>query len=416
MHPIRTAACLAIGSELLGDRKLDRNSLTVTRELARYGVEVVEKVVVGDDEQRIAERLRELLVRVDLVVTTGGLGPTADDCTRQAVAAALGVNLQRDRELQEKIRARYAALNRRMPDVSVAMADVIVGARVLENHRGVAPGFLVETGGQLLAVLPGVPREMEAMLMRDLLPRIEGRNRGMARAQRMLLLTGVVESETEERILPLYDRFGRSSITILASYGIIRLILTASGEPAVATARLDEMESAFADVLGDDIVAVDQYDLAPVVLDRLVDRGETLATAESCTGGLIGAMLTEVSGSSRAFMGGVISYSNEAKERFVGVPAELLEAYGAVSEEVGAGDGRRGARAVCHQLGARRDRYCRSRRWNRREAGGPRTLRGRERQHDRSPMARFSWQSRPHSSVECQQRARSPGPVDAGGG
>lgn len=347
MEAIETAACVAIGSELLGERKLDRNSLTVTREIARYGVQVVEKLVVGDDEEQIAARLRELIGRVDLVVTTGGLGPTADDCTRQAVADALGVALEHDDELQDRIRQRYEALDRRMPAVSVAMADVIPGAKVLSNNRGTAPGFLHDAGGTLLAVLPGVPREMEAMLGRDLLPELERRNPGRRRVSRTLLLSGVVESETEERIRPLYERFGRSQITILASYGTIRLVLTATGAPESAGAELDEMHAAFREILGDDIVAVDQEELAPVVLDIVGQNHATVATAESCTGGLIGKMLTDVPGSSKVYAGGVISYSNEAKERFVGVPAKLLEQHGAVSEQVA----RAMAEGVCERFG-----------------------------------------------------------------
>jgi nicotinamide-nucleotide amidase len=334
MNTIRTAACLAIGSELLGDRKLDRNSLTVTREIARFGAQVIEKAVVGDDEAQIERRLRDLLERVDLIVTTGGLGPTADDCTRQAVARALDVSLEHDEELEARIRDRYAALDRRMPDVSVVMADVLPGARVLENNRGTAPGFLCDVDGALLVVLPGVPREMEAMLHRDVLPELERRNPGMRRVTRTLLLAGVVESETEERIRPLYDRFGRSQITTLASYGTVRVVLTATDGPDHATGRLDQMEAAFRELLGDDIVAVDQDELAPVVLALLRERGATVATAESCTGGLIGTMLTEVPGSSKVYTGGVISYSNEAKQRFVGVASETLEQHGAVSEEV----------------------------------------------------------------------------------
>lgn len=334
MDDRRTAACVAVGSELLGERRLDSNSLTITAALARYGVPVVEKRVVGDDVQRLAATVRELLERVDLVVVTGGLGPTADDVTREAVARALGRPLRHDPEVEGWIRERYAAHGRRYPAIAERMAQVIEGARTLRNSRGAAPGMLVETRGKLLAVFPGVPWEMEEMLERDLEAELALWNPGVRRMSRTLLLGGVYESDTEERISHLYERFGRDDVTILASYGVLRLVLTAEGDPRAAEHRVDEMEAAFLDVLGEDVAGVDVDGLAEVVLAELRRVGQRLAVAESCTGGLLAGRLTAVAGASSAFVGGAVSYSNEAKEELLGVGHETLVEHGAVSEPV----------------------------------------------------------------------------------
>jgi len=330
----RTAACLAVGSELLGERRLDSNSLTITRVLARYGVTVEEKRVAADSVDQVSVAIRELLERHDLVVVTGGLGPTADDVTRDAVARALDRSIEADTEIEGWIRNRYADLGRRMPSICTTMARVVAGSRPLRNDRGSAPGLLVETDGHVLAVFPGVPWEMEEMLERDLAPLVAGWGPGHAKISRTLLLGGVVESDTEEIIRHLYDRFGRENVTILASYGVLRLVLSAEGDEADAVAKVDAMESAFRGVLGDDVAGVEIDGLSEVVLEALRRRGQTLAVAESCTGGLISAHLTDVPGASDVFLGGVVSYSNEAKEQLIDVPHETLVEHGAVSQEV----------------------------------------------------------------------------------
>jgi nicotinamide-nucleotide amidase len=331
---LKTAACIAVGSELLGSSKLDRNSLRITEVLGRHGIEVVEKRVVGDSEDRLAAAVAELMERVDVVVVTGGLGPTADDVTREAVAKALGRELEHDHEVAGWVRGRYAAQGREVPDIAVRMARVVAGSRPLRNDRGAAPGLLVEHRGGLLAAFPGVPYEMERMLERDLEPELEARNPHVTRVRRELLLGGVFESDAETRISHLYDRFGRENVSILASYGVLRLLLTAEGEPGPAGRHVGRMERAFRDVLGDDVAGVDVAGLEEVVLEQLRDRGRTLATAESCTGGMVAARLTEVPGASEVFVGGAVSYSNELKEKLAGVSHALLVAHGAVSEPV----------------------------------------------------------------------------------
>jgi nicotinamide-nucleotide amidase len=318
----------------LGDHRLDSNSLTITRTLARYGITVDEKRVAGDSVERVADAIRELIDNHDLVVVTGGLGPTADDVTRDAVARAFDREIEVVAEVEGWIRARYAELGRAMPDICTTMARVVAGSWPLRNNRGSAPGLLLEDHDHLLAVFPGVPWEMEEMLERDLVPKIAAWNPGLSKISRTLLLGGVVESDTEVKIRHLYDRFGREDITILASYGVLRLVLTAEGDDELARGQLDVMERAFREVLGEDVAAVDVGDLPEVVLEELRGREQTLAVAESCTGGLLSAHLTDVPGASEVFLGGVVSYSNEAKEHLIDVPHETLVEHGAVSEEV----------------------------------------------------------------------------------
>ena len=330
----KTAACLAVGSELLGDHRLDSNSLTITRALSRYGLTVTEKRVVGDSVEWLAAAIGELIKRHDVVVITGGLGPTADDITRDAVARALDRAIEPNVEIENWIRARYADLGRDMPDICLTMGRVVAGSEPLRNNRGSAPGLLLEEEGHLLAAFPGVPWEMEEMLERDLESRVARLCPGVRKISRTLLLGGVVESDTEEKIQHLYDDFGREDITILASYGVLRLVLTALGDEFAAKKRLDAMETAFREVLGDDVAAVDVDSLPEVVLAGLRARQQSLAVAESCTGGLMSAHLTDVPGASEVFLGGVVSYSNEAKEHLIDVPHETLVEHGAVSEEV----------------------------------------------------------------------------------
>ncbi len=334
MSDAKTAACLAVGSELLGDRRLDSNSLAITRTLLRYGIPVIEKRVVGDSVEQAAAAIRELSERHDLVVITGGLGPTADDVTRDAVASAVGRDIASNAEVEGWIRERYAELGRTMPEICTVMARVVDGSRPLRNRRGSAPGLLYEAHGRIIAAFPGVPWEMEEMLERDLVPEIAAWTGGIIRVTRTLLLGGVVESDTEERIGHLYERFGRENVTILASYGVLRLVLSATGNEAGARRRLADMESAYREVLGDDVAGVDVDSLAEVVLEAARRRNASLAAAESCTGGLLSSRLTDVAGSSEVFVGAVVAYSNAVKETVLGVPSQDLVDHGAVSEEV----------------------------------------------------------------------------------
>ncbi len=334
MEGIRSGACLGVGSELLTPFRVDSNSLEVTRALEDAGIEVVAKAVVGDDESAIADMVRDLLGKADLVVLTGGLGPTADDVTREGVARALGRPLVEDQSLVKMIRSRYRRHGREMPPFAAHMARVVEGATVLPNRLGAAAGMLIRQGEKLVAVLPGVPHEMRQMLEDELVPYLRGATEDARVLRRTLFLAGVYESDVERRIAPLYDRFGRANVTVLCGPGVLRIVLTTRGEAGAAERRLEEMTRAFAEVVGEDLVAVDREDLAGVVLERLQAAGHTLVTAESCTGGLLGGELTAVPGSSEVYLGGVISYSNASKMRELAVDAGLLEREGAVSESV----------------------------------------------------------------------------------
>ena len=325
----RSAAFVAVGSELLRTDRLDTNSLMVRRLLAPCGFALVEKRCVEDDEPAIAAAVAELLDRAELVIVSGGLGPTADDLTREGVAQALGLGIARDRGLEDALRARFRQRGRELPAIALRMADILEGAEVLQNPLGTAPGQLVDVDGRTLVLLPGVPSELEQILTTHLLPRWAGAASVLTRTLR---LSGVYESQVEGRVSPLYERFGRDRVTILAARGQVNLVLSASG--VRANEELAEMEEAFTAAAGADLFGRDDETLASAVLAGLGRRGWHLATAESCTGGLVGFLLTAVPGSSEWFVGGAVAYSNDLKERVLGVPRALLEAHGAVSREV----------------------------------------------------------------------------------
>lgn len=321
------AAFIAIGSELLRTQRTDTNSLLAARLLRGRGFRLVEKRCVEDDTAAIAAAVIDLVGRVGLIIVSGGLGPTADDVTREGVAQALGVSIHRYRPLEEALAARYRALGREVPVFALKMADVIEGAEILPNPRGTAPGQLLQAGAATVVLLPGVPVEFETIFSKHLAPRWPVQEGSV----RVLRLSGVYESMVEARVAPLYDRFGREHVTILAGRGLVDLVLEAVGEGAAE--RLREMAEAFAGAAGADLYGVDDTTLAGAVLGELRQRGWRLAVAESCTGGLVGARLTAEAGASDVVVGGVVAYSNGLKAALLGVPAAILEEHGAVSQE-----------------------------------------------------------------------------------
>lgn len=329
MHSERRAAFLAVGSELLRADRLDTNSLLATRLLAPCGFSMVEKRCVEDDVAAIGRALEELLGRAELVVVSGGLGPTADDVTREAVSRAFGLELVRVTALEQALAARYQRLGRPIPAIAFKMADVIAGAEVLPNPQGTAPGQLLDTGRGLVVLLPGVPGEFETILRTHLLPRWACDGGVLLRT---LHLAGVYESQVEERVAPLYERFGRERVTILGARGRVDLLLQARG--ASAAAELAAMEEAFVAVVGEDLFGRDHDTLPGVVLQRLRERDWRLIVAESCTGGAVASTLVGVPGASDVFLGGVVAYANRLKTSLLGVSAGLIEGCGAVSAEV----------------------------------------------------------------------------------
>ena len=332
------AELLAIGSELLGPLRADTNSLWLTERLLDAGIEVAVRATLADDPALLESAFRGALQRAQVVIATGGLGPTADDLTREAAAAATSRRLQRDPAIVEALRARFARYGRPMSDTNLKQADVIEGALVLQNARGTAPGQLVEQAGRVVVLLPGPPREMMPMFDEQVLPRLRERA-GAARVvrRRVLRIAGMSESGVDEVAAPVYARFENPKTTILGAPGQVELHLVAHGDgEADAQARIDELARLLREALPGRIFSEDGRELPHVVVELLRERGLTLALAESCSGGLLSTRLTEVPGVSAVLERAVVSYANQAKVEALCVPAELLAAKGAVSEEVAA--------------------------------------------------------------------------------
>jgi nicotinamide-nucleotide amidase len=339
MRPVTTAEILAVGSELLTPHRIDTNSLHLTDKLNALGIDVRFKGVVGDDPDALAGAFRTALSRADLVISTGGLGPTADDLTREAVALVLGRALLRDASVEAAIRRRFEQRRLHMPDGNLKQADVPAGGEALPNPNGTAPGIWIAHGDQIIVLLPGPPREMREIYTAHVAERLHARTGGRQVRRRMIRIAGRAESHVDEIAAPIYTPWASSSIpietSILASPGQIELHLSARGDDLPAIDRaLDAAVRTLAEALAPAVFSVDGRSLEAVVGELLHARNWTLAVAESCTGGLVGARLTDVPGSSVWFAGGVIAYANESKLRDLGVDAALLDRHGAVSEPV----------------------------------------------------------------------------------
>lgn len=328
-----TAVIVAIGSEMLGPLRQDTNSLWLAARLEECGIAVVRKSIVGDDPAQIRAELENAASAAGLIFTTGGLGPTADDMTVAAVAAWLGARLERNDAFLRKMRERFARRGWAMPACNEKQADFIVGARVLENPGGSAPGFWAERGEIEIVTLPGVPSEMREIMETSVLPVLRERAAGVVGRRRVLRIAGMGESAVEQLVAPVYAKWKDDPVTILASPGEVQLHLALQGQPDDVERRLDAMEADFRAVLGNRIFSENAEDLAEVVGRLLRKAGQSLALAESCTGGLASALLTDVPGSSEYFLGSVVSYANSAKEGLLGVRGETLRLHGAVSEQ-----------------------------------------------------------------------------------
>jgi nicotinamide-nucleotide amidase len=338
---VETAEILAVGSELLTPFRVDTNSLFLTARLNELGVIVRRKSVVGDRREDLAACVRDALARVDLVITTGGLGPTDDDLTREVIADVLGRTLRVDEAILAAIQARFARRGVPMPSINRRQACVPDGATVLPNSEGTAPGLLLEHDERLIALLPGPPREMQPMFVKAIAPIVEARSPGRRLQRRVVKVTGRSESQVEEIANPIYTSLSHGGLvvdaTVLATPGQIEVHLESAGEDRGAIAHvLDEGVARLASALGATVFSTDGRTLEAVVGDALRARGWRIAVAESCTGGLLGARLTEVPGSSAYVLGGVIAYDNAVKTRELDVPAALIDQHGAVSEPVAA--------------------------------------------------------------------------------
>ena len=329
------AEIIAVGSELLTPDRMDTNSLFLTEELNKLGIEVVRKTVVGDNTELLREAFRDALNRVPLIISSGGLGPTEDDLTRETLADLLGRKLQRNDEIVRQIQARFRSFGREMPENNVRQAMVPEGAEILPNPRGTAPGLWIEDGEHSVALLPGPPRELKPLFQEEVLPRLERRVSGVRMHHRELRVTGLGESLVDARIAPIYKRFPEVSTVVLASPGETQVHLRIWTDDAEsAKKKLDEITQGFELALTDRIFSQDGTSMEEVVARLLTLNNATIAAAESCTGGLLAERLTSIAGSSAYFLGGVVCYSNELETAWADVPADLIHSKGAVSSEV----------------------------------------------------------------------------------
>jgi len=339
-----SAEIIAIGSELLAPDRSDTNSLWLTDQLNRMGIDVKLKTIVGDDDARLEELIRDAVKRSRVVITTGGLGPTEDDITRKVVARALGRRLALDENVLAEIRARFQSFGVNMPERNSRQAMVIDGAAVLPNPNGTAPGLYLEDQDCAIALLPGPPREMKPMFEHHVQSRLENLAGDIHFARRILRVAGMGESAVDEKIAPIYTKYENPQTTILFNSSEIEIHLRAYGRTeADAETLLDDLSLKLERALGNSVFSFRGETMEEVIGRRLTVAGFTLAVAESCTGGLIAERLTRVPGSSAYFLEGVVTYSNEAKTRLVGVDKKIIKEFGAVSSQV-ARDMARGVR------------------------------------------------------------------------
>ena len=340
-----TAEIIAIGSELLTPQRVDTNSLFLTDQLNGLGVEVVTKSVIGDDLNRLADAVRRAVSRSEIVILCGGLGPTEDDLTRDAVAAALDRKLIYHPEITEVLEQRFAQLKRKMVEVNKRQAFLVEGAEILPNDRGTAPGQWIEESGSRVMLLPGPPHEMKAMFTRQCLPRLARIVPRQVIRTLVLRVSGMPESDLDQLIAPVYKKYDNPTTTILAAAGDLQIHLRARcSTEGEAAALLVEVGGPIELLLGDRIYSRNGQSLEEVVGDMLRERHNTLSVAESCTGGLLGERITSVPGSSTYFLGGFITYASRMKVEWLGVPEDIIAQFGAVSKET----------AEAMALGARR--------------------------------------------------------------
>jgi nicotinamide-nucleotide amidase len=329
-----SAEIIAIGSELLTPTKTDTNSLWLTEKLNEIGVEVKLKTIVGDDEARLEETIKDAFGRSDIVITTGGLGPTEDDITRTVSAKALGRELVFDEDVLAEVRARFKSFGREMPETNKRQAFIIEDAEVLPNPNGSAVGMSLQIEEKFLVVLPGPPRELKPMFENFVLPKLSEAAGEIYVKRKILRVSGMGESAIDELIAPIYKAYKNVGTSILFNRSEVEIHLAAQTETIrEAEALLEELSGKIAEKLGIAVFAMNGETMEEVVGKLLTESGKTLSVAESCTGGLIAQRLTEVSGSSAYFIEGAVTYSNEAKIRTLDVPRKIIETCGAVSAE-----------------------------------------------------------------------------------
>ena len=335
------AEIIAVGSELLTPYRTDTNSLYLTEQLNQLGIDVVFKSVVGDNLPRVIAAAQHALFRSDIVIFTGGLGPTQDDLTREAVARALALELRRDPEILARLEERFAARGWKMAPNNAQQADVLDGATVLPNANGTAPGQWLsgkfDERERIIVLLPGPPHELKALFESEVRERLQAKVPAAYIASKVLKVAMLGESQVDARVAPIYKQHTDVETTILAGAGEVQLHFKSRGETLdAAQRRVDEVAGAVEDELDDAVFSRNGESLEQIVGYWLQMRNATLSVAESCTGGLLAERITSISGSSRYFLGGAVVYSNQLKTELAGVPADMIERHGAVSREVAA--------------------------------------------------------------------------------
>lgn len=342
------AEILSIGTELLLGQIVDTNAAFLARELASLGIDLYRKAVVGDNLERATAAIREACQRAQVVLITGGLGPTLDDVTREAIAQAVGEELVFHEDLAEELRRFFAQRGRPMNELNLRQACLPASASPLPNRVGTAPGIWLEKEGCLIVAMPGVPAEMEVMWREQVRPRLEQRQEAVIHS-RLLRLMGIGESNVGAAIRDLFEASTNPTLATLVSQGEVQIRLTAkASNRQEAEALIAPVEAEIRQRLGEYILGVDEETLEVLVGRWLKELGWKLAVAESCTGGLLGHRITEVPGSSEYFQGGCVAYANEVKRDWLGVPEEVLQGYGAVSEPTA----RAMAEGARHRFGA----------------------------------------------------------------
>lgn len=327
------AEILAVGTELLLGDILNTNARYLSQQLAALGINVYYQTVVGDNKERLLAAYDAAFSRADLVITTGGLGPTDDDLTKETAAEFFNRKLVCDNESLEKISSYFKGTNKGMPETNKKQAYIPEGAVILKNPNGTAPGCMIEDNGRILIMLPGPPNEAEPMFENEVKPRLKAKQEHTF-VSKSLHLCGIGESEAAEKIRDLMLSSSNPTIAPYAKTGEMLFRITASGKDeheakAILTPAVDKIYS----ILGEYIYGEDDITLAEAVMKQIIERGLKISTAESCTGGMVAAGLIDYPGASQAFIDGVVSYSNESKVRLLGVKQQTLESVGAVSEE-----------------------------------------------------------------------------------
>ncbi len=333
------AEIIAVGSEMLTPYRQDTNSLFLTGRLNELGIAVAFKTIVGDNLEHLTSAARTAIGRVDLAIFMGGMGPTQDDLTREAVATALGIELKRDHEIVTALYKRFAERRLQMPENNAQQADVLQGAVVLPNSKGTAPGqwLEIEFEGKprIIALLPGPPHEIQEMWDTDCMVRLRAMVPPGAMATRVLKVAMMGESAVDQRTAPIYKKYPKVETTVLAGQGQVEFHLRATSvTKEEAQAEVDRLADELEEELEDAVFSSAGESLEEIVSYYLQMRNAKLAVAESCTGGMIAERITSVPGSSRSFLGGAVVYSNDLKTLFADVPPLMIEAHGAVSKEV----------------------------------------------------------------------------------